>query len=184
MLDPIRGLPDFTWASTPAAAKPDRATYEESRRAELDRIRLIDIKRRQFLGYFHPLGIYGVDDLRSRDDLSRQDSEEHEKARHELHVNHRVLAHAVEGILLGCVEYPELTGEGALRRATSTDGLIGLLQAKEDLMIRTFGPPRVEYPVTLNRGRLDGLQPTGQGKLTTRGTATSATTAPWNWPWK
>jgi hypothetical protein len=48
--------PDWTWAPSPAAAKLDRATYEESRRAELDRIRLIDIKRRKLLGYFHPPG--------------------------------------------------------------------------------------------------------------------------------
>jgi hypothetical protein len=49
--------PDLTptWVPTLAAAKPDCATYEASRRAELDRIRLIDIKRRQLLGYFCPL---------------------------------------------------------------------------------------------------------------------------------
>jgi hypothetical protein len=70
-LDP--SLPDCTWAPTPAAAKPDRATYEASRRTELDRIRLIDVKRRQLLAYFHPLGIHRVDDLWDRDDRSRQD---------------------------------------------------------------------------------------------------------------
>src|ERR1700722_2774834 len=54
---------DSTWVPSPAFAKPDRATYEASRRAELDRIRLIDIKRRQLLGYFCPLGIHEIDDL-------------------------------------------------------------------------------------------------------------------------
>jgi hypothetical protein len=170
--------PDWTWAPTPAAAKPDRATYEVSRRAELDRIRLIDIKRRRLLGYFHPLGIDGVDDLWDRDDLSRQDREEHDKAAQALHMSHRVLVHAVEGYLLGCVEHPDLTAEAALSRATSTDSLIDLLQAEEDLIIRTFGPPWVEHPVTLNRGRLCGLQPTGER------TATSGTPAPWSWPWR
>jgi hypothetical protein len=40
---------DSTWNPAPAAAKPDRARYEDSRCAELDRIRLIDIRRRQLL---------------------------------------------------------------------------------------------------------------------------------------
>jgi hypothetical protein len=40
---------DSIWNPTPVTAKPDRVTYEASRRAELDRIRLIDIKRRQLL---------------------------------------------------------------------------------------------------------------------------------------
>jgi hypothetical protein len=53
--------------------------------------------------------------------------------------------------------YPELTGEGALRRATSTGNLIDLLQAEEDLMIRTFGPPWVEHPVTFQRGATPGM---------------------------
>jgi hypothetical protein len=112
---------DWARAPTPASAKPDRATYEASRRTELDRIRLIDIKRRQLLGYFYPLGIDEVDDLRDRDDRSQQDRKEHDKAAHELRMSHRVLVHAVEGYLLGYVEYPDLTGEDALRRATSTD---------------------------------------------------------------
>jgi hypothetical protein len=176
--------PDWTWDPTPTACKPDRATYESSRRAELDRIRPIDIKRRQLLAYFQPLGIHEVDDLWDRDDRSRQDREERDKAAHELHMSHRVLVHAVEGYLLGCVEYPDLTGEGALRRATSTDSLIDLLQAEEDLMIRTFGPPWVEHPVTLSRSRLNGLQPPGAGKVPTRGSATSGTPAPWSWPWR
>jgi hypothetical protein len=175
---------DSNWNPAPATAQPDRATYEASRRAELDRIRLIDIKRRQLLGYFYPLGIDEVDDLWDRDDRSRQDREEHDKSAHELHMSHRVLVHAVEGYLLGCVEYPDLSGEGALRRATSTDSLIELLQAEEDLMIRTFGPPWVEHPATLTRSRLNGLQPPGSGKVPTRGSATSGTLAPWSWPWR
>jgi hypothetical protein len=175
--------PDWTWSPTPAAAKPDRATYEASRRTELDRIRLIDIKRRQLLGSFYPLGIHEVDDLWDRDDRS-QDREEHDKAAHELRMTHRVLVHAVEGYLLGCVEYPDLTGEAALRQATGTDSLIDLLQAEEDLMIRTFGPPWVEHPVTLCRSRLNGPQPPGAGKVPIGGSATSGTLAPWSWPWR
>jgi hypothetical protein len=155
-----------------------------SRRAELDRIRLIDIKRRQLLGYFYPLGIHEVDELWDRDDRSRQDREEQDKAAHELHMSHRVLVHAVEGYLLGCVGYPDLTGEAALRRATSTDSLIDLLQAEEDLMIQAFGPPWVENPAPLSRSRLNGPQPTGAGKVPRRGSATSGTLAPWSWPWR
>jgi hypothetical protein len=172
------------WNPAPATAKPERATYQGSRRAELDRIRLIDIKHRQLLGFFYPLGIHEVDDLWNRDDRSRQDREEHNKAAHELHMSHRSLVHAVEGYLLGCVEYPDLTGEGALRRATSTDSLIDLLQAEEDSMIRTFGAPWVEHPVTLSRSCLNGPQPTGAGKVPTRGVAPSATATPWSWPWR
>jgi hypothetical protein len=37
---------DSTCVPSAASAKPDRATYEALRRVELDRIRLIDIKRR------------------------------------------------------------------------------------------------------------------------------------------
>ena len=93
-----------------------------------------------------PLEIYDVDDLWDRDDRSQQDREEHDKAAHELHTSHRVLVHAVEGYLLGCVKCPDLTAGAALRQATSTDSLIDLLQAEEDLMIRTFGPPWVRTP--------------------------------------
>ena len=180
--DPIPS--DSTWNPAPATANPDRATYEASRRTELDRIRLIDIKRRQLLSYFYPLRIHEVDDIWDRDDRSRQDREEHDNAAHELHMSHRVLVHAVEGYLLGCVEYPVLTAEAALSRTTSTGSLIDLLQAEEDLMIRTFGPPWVEHPTTLSRSCLNGLQPPGAGKLPTRGAATSGTLAPWSWPWR
>jgi hypothetical protein len=175
---------DWNLDPTRAAAKPDRAPYEASRRAELDRIRLIDIKRRQLLAYFNPLGIHAVDGLWDDKDISLHDKEEHDKASHELHMSHRVLIHAVEGYLLGCVEYSALSGEGALRRATSTESLIDLLQAEEDLMIRTFGPPWVEHPVTCSESSLDNLQPSGAGKVPKLGAATSATTAPWIWPWR
>jgi hypothetical protein len=175
---------DSIWNPAPVTAESNRATHEASRRTELDRIRLIDIKRRQLLRYFYPLRIHEVDDLWDRDDRSRQDMEEHDKAAHELHMSHRVLVHAVEGYLLGCVEYPVLTAEAALRRTTSTDSLIDLLQAEEDLMIRTFGPPWAEYPATLSRSRLNGLQPPGAGKLPTRGSATSGTASSWSWPWR
>jgi hypothetical protein len=175
---------DWNWDPTSAAGKPDRAPYEASRRAELGRIRLIDIKRRQLLGYFHPLGIHAVDDRWDRDDPSGQEREEHDKASQELHLSHRVLVHAVEGYLLGCVEYPDLTGEGALRRATSTESLIDLLQAEEDLAIKTFGAPWLERPVTLSVSRLNGLQPPGAGQVPTQGIATPGVPTLWRWPWR
>jgi hypothetical protein len=175
---------DLTWAPRPASATLDRATYEASRQAELDRIRLIDIKRRQLLGYFCPLGIHEIDHLWDDEDISLHDKAEHNKVESELYRSHRVLVHAVEGYLLGCVEYPVLTAEAALRRTTSTDSLIDLLQAEEDLMIRTFGPQWVEHPVTLSRSRLNGLQPPGAAKVCPRGSATSGTLAPWSWPWR
>jgi hypothetical protein len=175
---------DSTWNAAPATAKLDRATYQESRRTELDRIRLIDIRRRQLLGYFCPLGIHEIDHLWDDEDISQQDKEEHNKAESELYLSHRVLVHAVEGYLLGCVEYPALTAEAALRRGTSTDSLIDLLQAEEDLMIRTFGPPWVEPPRTFSECSLNGPQPSGAGKVLTRGSATSGTSAPWSWPWR
>jgi hypothetical protein len=94
------------------------------------------------------------------------------------------LVHAVEGYLLGCVEYPALTAEAALRRGTSTDSLIDLLQAEGDLMIRTFGPPWVEHPRTCSECSLNGPQSPGAGKVPTRGSATSGTLDPWSWPWR
>ena len=99
-------------------------------------------------------------------------------------MSHRVLVHAVEGYLLGCVEYPDLTGEGALRRATSTDSLIDLLQAAEDFAIKTFGLPWLERAVTLSIGRLNDLQSPGAGQIPTRGTAASGAPALWRWPWR
>jgi hypothetical protein len=107
--DPTR--PDCNWYPATVAARPDRETYEASRRAELVRIRIIDIKRRQLLGYFHPLEIDGVDYVWDDGDISLQDKGEHDLAACELYMSHRVLVHAVEGYLLGCVEYPDLTGE-------------------------------------------------------------------------
>jgi hypothetical protein len=150
---------DSIWNPAPVTAKPERATYQESRRAELNRIRLIDIKRRQLLGYFCPLGIHEIDRLWDDGDISLHDKEEHNKVECELYRSHRVLVHAVEGYLLGCVEYPVLTVEAALRLGTSTDSLIDLLQAEEGLMIRTFGPPWVEPPRTFSEcshSRADG----------------------------
>jgi hypothetical protein len=154
---------DSIWNPAPVTAKPERATYQESRRAELDRIRLIDIKRRQLLGYFCPLGIHEIDHLWDDEDISLHDKEEHNKVESELYRSHRVLVHAVEGYLLGCVEYPVLTAEAALRRTTSTDSLIDL-QAEEDLMIRTFGPPWVEHPVLLVNAGSTVLSPLDQGR--------------------
>jgi|HubBroStandDraft_6_1064221.scaffolds.fasta_scaffold140408_2 hypothetical protein len=175
---------DSTWVPSVAIAKPDRATYEASRRAELDRIRLIDIKRRQLLGYFCPLGIDEIDHLWDDEDISLNDKEEHNTAESELYLSHRVLVHAVEGYLLGCIEYPVLTAEAALRRTTNTDSLIDLLQAEEDLMIRKLGPPWVDQPLTFSESSLGGLRPPGTGNVPKRGAATSGTTAPWSWPWR
>lgn len=60
---------DRTWVTRPASAKPDRAAYETLRRDELDRIRLIDIKRRQLLSYFCPLEIHVIDRLWDIEDI-------------------------------------------------------------------------------------------------------------------
>jgi hypothetical protein len=180
--DPMHSA--LTLTPNPAPAKPDRATYEASRRAELDRIRLIDIKRRQLLSYFSPLGIREIDHLWDDKDISPDDKEEQNKAESELYLNHRVLIHAVEGYLLGCVEYPVLTAEAALKRTTSTDSLIDVLQAEEDLMIRKFGSPWVDQPLTFSETSLGGLQPPGTKNVPKRGAATSRTTAPWCWPWR
>jgi hypothetical protein len=175
---------DSTWVPSVAIAKPDRATYEASRRAELDRIRLIDIKRRQLLGYFCPLGIDEIDHLWDDEDISLNDKEEHNKAESELYLSHRVLVHAVEGYLLGCIEYPVLTAEAALRRTTNTDSLIDLLQAEEDLMIRKLGPPWVDQPLTFSESSPDALEPIGTGNVPKRVAATSGTSSPWSWPWR
>jgi hypothetical protein len=175
---------NWTWAPTQAAAKPDRATYEALRRVELDRIRLIDIKRRQLLSYFCPLGIHEINHLWDDEDISLPEKEEHNKVQGELYLSHRILIHAVEGYLLGCVEYPVLTAEAALRRTISTDSLIDLLQAEEDLMIRNFGPPWVERPLPFAESSPNALRAPGTGTVPERGDATSGTTAPWCWPWR
>jgi hypothetical protein len=95
----------LTLALSPTIAKPDRATYEAAREAELDQIRLIDIKRRQHLGYFCPLEIDEIDHLWDDNDISLDDKEEYNNAESELYLSHRVLIHAVEWYLLECVEY-------------------------------------------------------------------------------
>jgi hypothetical protein len=79
-----------------------------------------------------------------RDDLSRADRAEIEKVDHKLWLSHRVLAQAVEGYLLGCVELSSTTVESMLRQASSAENLIPCLQAKEDLMISRLGPPWAE----------------------------------------
>jgi hypothetical protein len=141
---PDANPPDWLWTlALPIATKPDRATYEASRRAELGRIRRLDVAHRELLSSLHPFGIRGDDDRWDDEDISLHENEEHHKVESELYLSRRVLVHAVEGYLLGCVAYPALTGEGALMRATSTDRLTDLLQAEEDLMIRTFGQPCV-----------------------------------------
>jgi hypothetical protein len=177
--DPTRS--DWNWDSTPNARKPDRTTYEAARRAELDHIRRLDVTHRQLLNYNRPQRIRGDDDLRDRGDLSGQDSELYDKAAHELHMNHRVLVHAVEGYLLGCVRPSSLTGEIVLRQTRSTDQLCAALQAEEDLMIRTFGTPWVDPP---SPSSSRSFQPLEVGQVPTGGTATSDTPAPRRWPWK
>jgi hypothetical protein len=171
------------FAPISAAAKPDRATYEALRRVELDRIRLIDIKRRLLLVYFCPLGIHEIEHLWDDEDISLSDKEEYNKAESDLFLSHRVLIHAVEGYLLGCVEYPVLTAEVALRRTTGTDSLIDLLPAEEDSMIHNFGPPWADDR-TFRDGSPDAFQPAETWNVTERGTATLGTTARWCWPWR
>jgi hypothetical protein len=144
--DPIP--PDWTWLPTPAAPQPDRVAYEAARRAELDDVRRLDLHYRQLLNYLRRLGNSGGTDPLHRDNLLPQDREEYDKVTHELYLSHRFLVCAVEVYLLGCVEYSGLTGEGAVRRATNTNSLIASLQAEEDLMIKTHGPPWVERTLT------------------------------------
>ena len=146
----------FAPSRTPT--KPARTSYEAARRVELDRIRLIDIKRRQLLVYFCPLGIHEVDHLWDDENISRDDKDEYNRVESELFLSHRVLIHAVEGYLLGCVECSVLTAEAALRRTTSTDSLTDLLQAEEDSMIQKFGPPWVEDR-NFNDGGPDAFEP-------------------------
>jgi hypothetical protein len=86
--------------------QPGRRTYQAKRRAQLEHIWTLDVKHREFIVWHNPRGDReGDDESWGRDDLSRADGAEIEKADHELWLSHRVLAHAVEGYLLGCVEY-------------------------------------------------------------------------------
>jgi hypothetical protein len=84
---------------------------------------------------------------------------------------------------LGCVEYPVMTAEAALRHTNSTNSLIDLLQAEEDLLIRKFGPPWVEHPHTFSEGCLNNLQRSGARSAKTQRVAGSGTAIPWRWPW-
>jgi hypothetical protein len=143
--DNIRPDPTILdWLCTPAiptTPRLDRATYEAARRAELGRIRRLDVAHRELLSSLRPFGVSADNDRWDDEDTSLDEKEEHHKAESELCLSHRVLVHAVEGYLLGCVAYPALTGEGALRRATTTERLSDLLQAQEDLMIRNSDCP-------------------------------------------
>jgi hypothetical protein len=127
--------PALTWKPARTVPKPDRTAYQAVRWAELDRIRGLDLAYRRPLSYIRPAGSRGNDGRQDGDGLSSQVGQERNKAEHELHLCRRVLVHAVEGYLLGGAEYPELTGEAALGRATGTESLIDLLQAEENLMI-------------------------------------------------
>jgi hypothetical protein len=172
--DPMHSA--LTWKPPRTAPKPVRATCQAARWAELDRIRGLDLVYRELLSYLRPPR--GDDGHRDGDDLSSQVEQERNKAEHELHLCRRVLVHAVEGYLLGCVEYPDLTGDAALGRATSTESLIDLLQAEENLMTRTFGPPWVERPLSFSESSPNGPQIPGAGNVPTKGVA------PWRWPWR
>jgi len=165
--------PALNWKPTRTSPKADRATYHAARRAELDRIRRLDLAYHELLSYLRPLGSRGDHGHRDGDDASRQVSHERKKAEHELHLCRRVLVHAVEGYLLGCPEYTDLTGEVALRRATSTDSLIDLLQAKENLIFRTS----VERHRNLNESSRTGPLLPGSRSMPKR-------VAPWRWPFR
>jgi hypothetical protein len=146
-------------------------------------IDLVRVARTNATTELGPLGIHEIEHLWDDEDISLSDKEEYNKAESELYLSHRVLIRAVEGYLLGCVEYPVLTAEAALRRATGTDSLIDLLQAEEDSMIHSFGPPWAEDP-TFRQSSPDALQPPETANIPKRGAATSGTTAPWCWPWR
>jgi hypothetical protein len=132
--------PPPDWLRTPAlpiAPKPDRATYEAFLRAELGRIRRLDVAHRDLLSSLRPFGIRRGETagmmrifpwMRRRNTIRRSPS----------CISAAESWSTVEGYLLGCVASPSLTGGGALRRTTSTDRLSDLLQAEDDLMIRTF----------------------------------------------
>jgi hypothetical protein len=169
---------DSTWKPARTTPKPNRATYQAARRAELDQIRRLDLAYRKMLSYLRPLGARGDDGQRDGDDPSRQVSHERKKGEHQLHLCRRVLFQAVEGYLLGCAEYPDLTGEVALRQATSTESLIDLLQAEENLMIRTFAPPWVERHLSFNESSLTGPLLPGARNVPPKGIA------PWRWPFR
>jgi hypothetical protein len=166
---------DSSWKADRTTAKPSRATYQTTRWIELDQIRRLYSAYRQLLG---PLRTRRDDNK----DIFQHDKEEH--GRSELYLSYRVLAHAVEGYLLGCVEYPTLTAEEALRRATNTQSLIDLLEAEEDLIIRTFGLPWVEEPSTSSECSLNRPQPPGAGNMQKEEAATPGTSMPWSWPWR
>jgi len=105
-----------------------------------------DFAYRELLSYLHPLRTRGDDGHRDDEDLSLQDSQEHNTPEYEVHLSHRDLVHAVEGYLAGVRRVSRFDRRTALGRAASIDSLIDLLQAEENLMIRTFGPPSVEHP--------------------------------------
>jgi hypothetical protein len=175
---PDRMAPALTWKPAWTIPKPDRAIYQAARRAELDRIRGLDLAYRELLSYLRRLGVRGDEGRRDGGDLSPQVSHERNKVEHELYLCRRALVHAVEGYLLGCAEYPDLTGEGALKRATSTETLIDLLKAEENLMIRTFGPPWMERHLSLNKSNLNGPHLPGARSVPPNGVG------PWSWPFR
>jgi hypothetical protein len=147
-------------------------------------IDLVRVARTNATTELGPLGIHEIEHLWDDEDISLSDKEEYNKAESELYLSHRVLIHAVEGYLLGCVEYPVLTAEAALRRTTGTDSLIDLLQAEEDSMIHNFGPPWVERTLTFGESSPDALQPPETANIPKRGAAPSGATAPWRWFWR
>jgi hypothetical protein len=59
---------DSGWSR--AEPLPNLTAQPQSRRTELDRIHLIDMKRRQLFDYFCPLGIREIDHLWDDEELS------------------------------------------------------------------------------------------------------------------
>jgi hypothetical protein len=173
-------------ASDPAAIAPktDRTTYEAARRAELDHIRRLDLTYRRLLNDFRQHGVGADPGFWGRGDPMREDKEERGEATDDLRMRQRILVHAVEGYLLGCVRLSTLTGEIALKQTRNTDELCAALQAEEDLAIKACGPPWVERPATFSGSRLHSVQPHEEGNVPTRGSATSNIPALWRWPWR
>jgi hypothetical protein len=114
-----------------------RAAYQQKRQAELDQISALDSDYRSRVLLRDASWEPGSweEDPRCMEELRVQREEDFE-----LGISHRILTHAVEGYLLGCVGSSCVTGESVMAKATSTDGLIAMLQAEEDDMIAIFGP--------------------------------------------
>jgi hypothetical protein len=85
---------DSTWVPSPAPAKPDRPTYEASRRVELEPD---PPSRYQNAASSSAISV-SWESMRSTtsERISPDDKEEHNKVESELYLSHRVLVHTVE----------------------------------------------------------------------------------------